>query len=356
MEGQAPDEYCEIKQQQQFAFTVFINNAFPISHAYNRFRETDYPNFAEYIASMFDGSVCLDTAAYSVCLVFQDRTTIPVSLLNKGRNAYIHALQAIQQALNSDQISNKPEMIGTSILLSLYEMRIPSWPHDEWSNHCHGVAALMKELGAHSFTQGFARSCYIFFRGFLIAHAFHTEQPCFLEDDQWQQLAERFRVEDSQKVGISRMFVDITERILMELVKCPRYVSEAQLHQRTRSYHPALQLYSRVVAAQNNLRSLVIQLKDLISIHQPGASSSVLFPADIPSAPKFLLEGTENAIRLLDALAQRLIMAPIPPFGVRSGLAQLIENGFIAQDALWLDQLGCSMGLLGTTLIDLIET
>ncbi|OGM50388.1 hypothetical protein ABOM_000879 [Aspergillus bombycis] len=335
------DEPCEIKQQQRLAFTVFMDNAFLISHAYNQFRETNYPNFADYITSKFDQSVCLDTSAYSVCLVFRNRTDVEVSLLNKGRIAYIHALGALQQALNREQTSNKSDMIGAIILLSIYEMRVPSEPDDKWPTHCHGVTELMKELGAESFTHGFARSCYIFFRGFLIAYAFHQEQPCFLEGDQWQQLAERLRVEDSQKLGIRRMFVDVTERIFMELVKCPRYVSEARLYQSNQNYEQVQVLCSEVVGAQIRLGLLATQLGDLISIYQPE---------DIPSAPKLLLDGVENAVHLLDALAQRLIKVPIPPVRVYSGLAQLINRNYIVQDARWLDHLGCSMGLLGTTL------
>ncbi|KAE8357382.1 hypothetical protein BDV27DRAFT_151367 [Aspergillus caelatus] len=337
------NEHCEIKQQQPLAFTVFMNNAFPISQAYNKFRETNYPNFAHYITSKFDQSVCLDTSAYSVCLVFQSRADVEASQLNKGRHAYVHALRALQHALNSDQISNKPEMIGTSILLSIYEMRVPSEPHNEWSNHCLGVAALMKEMGAQSFAHGFARSCYIFFRGFLIAVAFHQQQPCFLEEDQWQQLAERIRVEDSQKLGISSIFVDVTERIFMELVKCPRYVYEAQVHQCIQNYQRALVLSSQILGAQNNLRSLVTQLKDLISTYQPGV---------IPSAPGYLLKGAEDAVHFLGTLARRLIMNPIPPLHVYSGLTWLIDNVYIAYDARWLDEFACSMGFLGTTLVD----
>ena len=337
------NEHCEIKQQQPLAFTVFMNNAFPISQAYNKFRETNYPNFACYVTSKFDQSVCLDSSAYSVCLVFQKRADVEASLLNKSRHAYIHALRALQHALDSEQISNKPDMIGTSILLSIYEMRVPSEPHNEWSNHCLGAAALMKELGAESFAHGFARSCYIFFRGFLIAAAFHQQQPCFLEEDQWQQLAERIKVEDSQKLGISRIFVDVTECIFTELVKCPRYVYEAQIHQCTQNHQRALVLSSQILGAQNSLRSLVTQLKDLISTYQPGV---------IPSAPGSLLKGAEDAVRLLGSLARRLMMNPIPTFHVYSGLAWLIDNVYIAHDARWLDEFSCSMGFLGTTLVD----
>ncbi|KJK64592.1 hypothetical protein P875_00011105 [Aspergillus parasiticus SU-1] len=336
------DEHCEIKQQQRLAFTVFINNAFPISHAYNNFRETNYPNFADYITSMFDQSVCLDISAYSVCLVFRNRTGVEASLLNKGRNAYIHALQALQQALRTEHISNKADIIGASILLFIYEMRVPSEHHGGWASHCDGVAALMKEMGAQNFTHGFARSCYIFFRGFLIAYAFHKEQPCFLEEDQWQQLAERFRVEDSQKPGISRMFVDVTERIFMELVKCPRYVYEAQSHRSTQNSQQALVLYSRILCTKNNLGILVAQLKDLISIYQP---------ANTASAPEFLLNGAVDALHLLNTLVQKLIMTPIPPIRVYSGLARLLDNKYIVQDARCLDRLGCSMGMLGTRLL-----
>ncbi|KAE8409650.1 hypothetical protein BDV37DRAFT_292755 [Aspergillus pseudonomiae] len=337
------DEHCEIKQQQQLAFRVFMENAFPISHAYNQFRETNYPNFTDHITSKFDQSVCLDTSAYSVCLVFQNRTDMEVSLLNKSRIAYIHALGALQQALNLEQISNKSDIIGAIILLSIYEMRVPSEPHDKWPTHCHGVMELMKELGAESFTHGFARSCYIFFRGFLIAYAFHQHQPCFLEGKQWQQLAERLRAEDSQKLGIGRVFVDVTERIFMELVKCPRYVSEARFYQSTHNYEQALVLCSEVVRAQINLGLLATQLGDLIKIYQQEG---------ILNAPKLLLDGVDNALRLLDALSKRLVKVPIPPLRVYSGLAQLINNNYIAQDALWLDHLGCSMGLFWTTLAD----
>lgn len=337
------DEPCEIRQQQRLAFTVFINNAFPISHVFNNFRETNYPSFADYITSMFEQSVCLDISAYCVCLVFRNRIGVEASLLNKGRNAYIYALQALQQALRTEHTSNKADMIGASILLFIYEMRVPSEDHGGWASHCDGVAALMKEMGAQSFTRGFARSCYIFFRGFLIAYAFHKEQPCFLEEDQWQQLAEKVRAEDSQKPGLSRMFADVTERIVMELVKCPRYVHDAQLHQSTQNSQQALVLYSRILCTKNNLGFLVTQLKDLISIYQPENTAS---------APEFLLNGAVDAINFLNTLVQKLIMDPIPPIRLYSSLARLLDNKYIVQDARCLDRLGCSMGISGTRLVD----
>lgn len=73
---------------------------------------------------------------------------------------------------------------------------------------------------------GFARGCYIAFRGFLVATALYEGRACFLDEEDWLRFAGRIRAEDVRKAGRDARVVDVCERIWMEVVRCPRYFAE----------------------------------------------------------------------------------------------------------------------------------
>jgi hypothetical protein len=324
-------------QQPEF-FLRFIYTAFQTTQDYNRFRATDHPDFTTHIISNFGRNACLDAAVCAASAVFQAQTVdASENLPYKGREAYNYALNAVSQALgDATHGSDKADMIGAIILLSIFEMRVQTLP-DAWLKHVRGVQSLMEELGAEAHRFGFARACYVFFRGFLLATAFHQEQPCFLEKEEWQRLAEMIRVEDSQKPGEGAAFVDVTERIFMELVRFPRYVQEAkcepEAQQRQQTY--ALSLRCRILESQRKLVALVYELKDLMRERTPNQRG-----------PTYLLYGAENAIDLSGSIVKRLSSSV--PIRISSGLHVYIEEDFIGRDASLLDCVACSMGMLGT--------
>ncbi|KAE8392844.1 hypothetical protein BDV23DRAFT_181260 [Aspergillus alliaceus] len=344
------DEQHQPAQHQPVSFMRFITNAFPIFHEINSFRATDYPNLSAHINFSADRSFYLAAAAHCVSLVFQEISGMEDSLLNNGRHTYNHAIHAVRQASSLEQSSNKAEVLGAIILLSIYEMRVQTIP-DGWLNHAQGVEAIMEELGAQAHTYGFARACYIFFRGFLIAYALQRGQPCFLEKEEWQQLAERIRSEDSQKLGNDAAFVDVTERIFTEFVKFPRYTYEAQLQSRVPNDREAFHLLSRILDSRKELQLLLSELKDLITADL-ARENSTASQEDTLNAPTLLLHGVESALVLSHDLEDRVAMTPVPLFRVSPGLTRIIETGAIVRDASWLDQMACSMGLLGARVVD----
>ncbi|KAF7591799.1 hypothetical protein BBP40_001070 [Aspergillus hancockii] len=330
-----------VATDQQF-FIRFIYNAFQTTQDYNRFRGVDYPDFTAHIISNFGRNACLDAAACAVSSIFQAQAIdASENLPNKGREAYNYALNSVSQALgDATQSSDKADIIGAIILLAIFEMRVRTLP-DAWLKHVGGVQSLMEELGAEAHESGFARACYIFFRGFLLATAIHQGQPCFLEKEDWQRLAERIRVEDSRKPGENAVFVNVTDRIFMELVKFPRYAYEAkyecETQQRQQAFCEAIELRYRILESQSKLMALVHELKDLIRKHIPNQRG-----------PAYALYGAENAIDLSDSIVKRLTANPVP-IRVSSGLHLYIEQDFIARDATLLDNVACSMGMLAIT-------
>ncbi|KAE8354494.1 hypothetical protein BDV28DRAFT_164154 [Aspergillus coremiiformis] len=333
-------------------FMKFITNTFPTFHAYNNFRETDYPSFAAgIISSLSENFLSLDDAAYCVSLVFQDQWGVEASSLLESREAYDNAIQGVALACDPAQNMSKPGFIGAIILLSIYEMRARTIP-DGWLNHARGVEAHMEQLGAPAFRHGLARSCFILFRGFLIASAFRHGQPCFLEERQWLELSEWIRIEDSQKTGNDTELVDIIESVFMELVKFPRYVYEARLLQRAPHNDQMIDLCTRVLDSRKNLMSQVGWLEYLFNINLLRANHNLRFSAAALTVQMALLHGAECAVRLSEDLAIRVTMKPIPPFHVSSGLAQYIDAGHVMHDAAWLDYVACSMGWVGTRVID----
>ena len=235
---------------------------------------------------------------------------------------YAKALREVVRAMRAPHSADavNESMMSTIMMLSVYEMYART-TRDAWVVHANGVKRLMLTQGVKAYESGFGRSCYIAFRGFLIATAIYEGQPCFLEREEWQKFASLIRVEDAQKPGEWSAFVDISELAFMEIAKCPRYLSEARSLTSSSSSHApgaataADDLVLRMRETCRRLVGITTELRGCISAHsqrqqgiayRPGSFVGPVPRVFPETSPSLLLRGAEATVAALEQLMTRL--------------------------------------------------
>jgi hypothetical protein len=195
---------------------------------------------------------------------------------------------------------------------------------------------------------GFARGCYIAFRGFLIASAIYERRACFLDEEEWLRFAGRIRAEDVCKAGREARVVDVCERIWMEVVRCPRYFAEALPEDLPEGESPVEGegvdegLVARVRGTKSRLVRLVQELRGVIGPSGRG-----------DTGPGLLLQGAEDMVGALQSL---LVWFRV---GQRRGGFRVVSDfqrgvSSASSEALpvtWLDRVASSMGVIGLRII-----
>jgi hypothetical protein len=195
---------------------------------------------------------------------------------------------------------------------------------------------------------GFARGCYIAFRGFLIASAIYEGRACFLDEEEWLRFAGRIRAEDVRKAGREARVVDVCERIWMEVVRCPRYFAEALPEDLPEGESPVEGegvdegLVARVRGTKSRLVRLVQELRGVIGPSGRG-----------DTGPGLLLQGAEDMVGALQSL---LVWFRV---GQRRGGFRVVSDfqrgvSSASSEALpvtWLDRVASSMGVIGLRII-----
>ncbi|PKX98378.1 Zn(II)2Cys6 transcription factor domain-containing protein [Aspergillus novofumigatus IBT 16806] len=225
----------QMQLQQPHLFASFLHSAFPTLYTSNLFRAHNRPDFLAHVASSYASGAAPTSPPPS-----------PVSHPSTPRSS-----PPIQRSTPGAAASS------TIMMLAVYEMYARTSP-DAFVVHVDGVRRIMlargpglhftddnddqqqqhtptsatseqppATAGASAEGPGFARGCYIAFRGFLVATAIYEGRACFLDEDEWLRFAGRIRAEDVRKAGRDARVVDVCERIWMEVVRCPRYFAEA---------------------------------------------------------------------------------------------------------------------------------
>lgn len=398
--------------QQPQLFGDFVRAAFPTLYFHNRFRADDHPDFVTHIIENFGSHAYHDVSIGCLSTVYLAHLTQDAALLKASRQMYGIALREVIRALNTPEATSQ-NMMSTMMMLSVYEMYART-TKDAWVKHADGVKRIMQIRGVKAYESGFGRSCYIAFRGFLIATALYDGKPCFLENEEWQKFASLVRSEDSKKPGEWSAFVDISELAFMEMAKCPRYISEAQ-HITESTPHPIIEdLITRMRDASRSLTSLAAELRSCIAAHsqreqgityRPGSFVGPVPKVFPETSPSLLLRGAECTIDMLSKLDDRLkdlmdeqkrveeltmepfdpltpesvasgfasgsVSGPSPgsstgaecgyegktfslPFRVVSELGRGPSNTSDKNDpraVIWLDRVASSMGMLGTEIV-----
>lgn len=380
-------------------FLDFISASFPTLYFHNRFRAGSDPGFAEYIIMNFGKDPYLDSAICCLSSVYLAYLTQDPVLLQTSRRMYGLSLGAVIRALPKDEHALSDNMVCTAMMLSVFEMYAQTSP-DAWVVHSDAVKRLMMSRGTAAHESGFGRSCWIAFRGFLIATAIYQGKPCFLDQEEWQQYALKTMAQDAHKPGEWAAYAVISDRVFMEIAKCPRYISEARsllAGPAASDHHNIDALVRKLRTTSGQLHQLGAELRSSISAHSQRQQGIVrrpgTFVGPVPeifpeTGPSLLLRGAENIQatlhqlrdRLEDSLRCREIQEPSPesmvetssdssidppspparpntfslPFRIYSELGRGPSRTSDRNDpraVIWLDRVASSMGVLGTKII-----
>ncbi|KUM62201.1 hypothetical protein ACN42_g4921 [Penicillium freii] len=365
-----------ISQQPQL-FKEFIYAAFPTMFFHNEFRFCNGFNFADCVVKYFGSKQYYDASVSCISAEYLGHLTGDPRLHHFSRQEYSKALGATRRALSSDEAMSDDLLIAV-ILLSLYEMNTRT-TRDAWVYHSRAVKQLMLRRGMKFYLSGVGRVCHFAYRPFLIAAALYEGEPCFLADDNWQNLAALLRLEDSKKQSEWASYINVYETIFMELVKCPGYINEAR--EIASVVSPKARLIARrIYMAADRLRTLSDHLRSLLASHNQR-KEGIIFrrfigpePNSFPdTSPSLLLCAAVTATRILEELFTRLTtpacvngVSPSASRGTPSSLSNpqsvsvtggggpLLDfhftfelGGATGKDYTWLDRVAGSMGLLG---------
>ncbi|KAF7137138.1 hypothetical protein CNMCM5793_007254 [Aspergillus hiratsukae] len=373
--------------QQPHLFASFLHSAFPTLYTSNLFRAHNRPDFLAHITSSYASGSAPYLAATLACL-----TSIYTAQFSpdkaqhtrRSRQLYAHALTHVVAALHSPAALSAP-LLATIMMLAVYEMYARTSP-DAFIVHVDGVRRIMLARGpglhfafddgggvADEHLQpcptgqgrnegaGFARGCYIAFRGFLVASAIYERRACFLDEDGWLRLAGRIRAEDVQKAGSGRhahaAVVDVCERVWMEVVRCPRYFAEA-LPEGTpegEAEDTSLEVDDGLVARVRGTRARLVQLVgELKSALGVGVGAG----QETDTGPGLLLQGAEDMAAALQSLLVWLRVGRARGRGRGRGFRVVsdFQRGVssASSEALpvtWLDRVASSMGVIGLKVI-----
>ncbi|OQE26432.1 hypothetical protein PENSTE_c005G05436 [Penicillium steckii] len=388
------------KAAQPQLFLDFISASFPTLYFHNHFRAGSEPGFAEFIVLNFGQDAFMDSAICCLSSVYLAHLTQDQALLRTSRRMYGLSLQEVIRALNKPDRAMSDNMVCTAMMLSVFEMYAQTSP-GAWVIHSDAVKQLMMRRGPALHESGFGRSCWIAFRGFHIATAVYQGKPCFLDQEDWQNYATKIMAEDARKPGEWSAYAVISDKVFMEIAKCPRYISESQevLSGRTEADEDAVEwLLQRIQTSSRKLRALNIELRASISAHGQRQQGIIrrpeAFVGPVPeifpeTGPSLLLRGSESILDTLDQLVNRIedqrrcrliedlspestmntpsdgsIDTPSPPstrpktfnlpFRIHSELGRGPSQTSDRNDpraVIWLDRVASSMGMLGTKLL-----
>lgn len=354
-----------LERQHIQCFADFIRTAFPTMYYHNRFRATDRLDFPSYVIQDVGSYAFQDAAVACLSSVYLAYISQDSALLKTSRQMYAQSLQEVAYAVQTgDAMSDA--MLGTMMMLSVYEMYAQT-SSDAWVVHADGVRRLMASRGAQAHTQGMARSCYIAYRGFLVATAIYKGKPCFLDGEEWQRLSYQVGIEDSQKPSEWSSSIHPAELVFMEIVKCPRHLSEA-LELAYLFPSPSVtgaipDLMQRVQMTRTNLREATANLRACMDsdrrTHLAPAQSDIVAGENGPS---LLFQGAEHALAVLRDLLDRLGRAAARPESSRALSFRVVSEldrcpPMASHDQIdllavtWLDRVASSMGMIGTAIV-----
>ncbi|KAJ5610666.1 hypothetical protein N7510_007385 [Penicillium lagena] len=365
--------------QQPWILKEFICAAFPTMFFHNEFRFGNGFTFPDWVAKHFGSKHYYDATVSCLSTEYLAHLTKDPGLHQSGRQKYSQALGAVRHALSSDDTLSDALLIAV-ILLSFYEMNTRTM-QDGWVYHSRAVKQLMLNRGMSFHLFGAGRVCHFAYRPFLIAAALYEGEPCFLGEDSWQNLAAILRVEDSQKQSEWSFYIDVYEKIFMELVKCPGYIKEAREIVSVPS-NKATTLAQSIHMTCDRLRKLSDELRSLLaSNNQRKEGIFGIFVGPEPNAfpetsPSLLLGAAVNTLSILEQLHNRLTTpvyvrvdicgAPLSLSNPRSesttnGSRPFLDFCFTCELGggtkeddprafTWLDRIAGSIGLLGAEL------
>lgn len=302
--------------QQPLVFKDFVWSCFPRFFGLNRNRLK--VTWAAYVQEQLGRNKALDAAIYCVTCAFMGQYHDDLRLRQSSHEMYAKAMGLLMGSVKDVTTLKSRENVSTSILLSLFEV-FAATKEDSWAHHAGGTALMMSLRGANAHRSGFDRCLYMSFRSFIVAQALVEGKSCIFEKPEWQSFIDRIRREDVNDTKLDEpvsVFIDISDRLFMEIAKFPGIVREAQETLSSSSCHPskAKLLAAGIWNCREATRGLATEMRIALSVHgylsrlDEDKSSFVgpiasTFPEGFANC---LLRGTDTTISILDLLLAEL--------------------------------------------------
>lgn len=349
-----------VSNQQPVVFRDFVLTAFPRFFGLNRYRV--HVPWASYVAEQLGKNPALDAAVYCITCAFMGQWNDDMKLKESSWEMYSKALNLLKDSLKDEVAMRSRESVSTSILLSLFEAYSRT-NQDSWVRHAGGAALMMSLRGAGSHVHGFDRCLYLSFRSFIVAQAFVEGKPCIFEQPEWQALIDRIRKEDMVDPRADEpisVFIDISDRLFMEIAKFPGLVSETRALLASPLTHPSKKklLSARIFNAREVTLALAAEMRTALAAHG-YISRKAPFIGPIPSSfpesfANCILRGTDTAVKVLDLLLVELANsnlvsadaagAPVSMSSIAGGIEDVTEPTAGRKTFHIVSGLGCDRG------------
>lgn len=321
-------------KQQPVIFGSFVLTAFTRWFGLNRYRV--HVPWTAYIAQHVGQSQAFDAAIYCVNSIFMGHSHLDSKLQRSSREVYSKALRLFGSGIQDVDAMRSTESVSITIALSLFEAYSRTDP-DSWARHAAGTSLLMAHRGPKAHLSGFDRCLYLSFRSFLVAESFVNGTPCIFERPEWQAHIEQVKAEDmaSPRVdGPIALFIDLQDRIFMEVVKVPGMLSQArQLQFAADPQDSKGQLAANALRCKRTLHTLTAHLRLAAAVQnyrlESEAGDKVPFIGPIPSTfpqefANSVLRGSDNCLYLLRLLLEFLDSDDVYQKG---GSSDAVESG-----------------------------
>ena len=366
------------KKQQPVIFGNFVLSAFTRWFGLNKFRV--HVPWTAYIAQNIGQSPAFDAAIYCVNSIFMGHTHEDQKLQSASRQVYSKALRLFGERIRSADAMGSRESVSITIALSLFEAYSRT-SSDSWARHAAGTALLMAHRGPAAHQTGFDRCLYLSFRSFLVAEAFINGKRCIFERPEWQAHIDQVRAEDmaSPRVdGPIALFIDLQDRIFMEVVKIPGFLFRARrlrVSDKPESHTSIQALADEVGNSNHTLHTRTAQLRLAATVQSYDVcAEKTPFIGPIPSTfpqefANSVLRGSDHCLFILGLLGGYLdgltgremslqnqdddaVVDPLP-FRIVSKLgrkekevrASSVDAENMPSADKWLDMVAASMGL-----------
>ncbi|KAL1857220.1 hypothetical protein Plec18167_004695 [Paecilomyces lecythidis] len=360
-----------MSKQQPNVFRDFVLTAFPRWFGLNKYRV--HVTWVSYVSEQLGKNPALDASIYCITCAFMGHSRSDNRLKESSFEMYSKALSILKDSVKDGTVLCSRENISASMLLTMFEAYTAT-SNDSWARHASGASMMMSIRGAENHHYGFDRCLYLSFRSFLVAQSFVEGKPCIFEKPEWQTLIDQIRKEDMADPRVDEpisVFIDISDRLFMQIVKFPGLLSEARalISSRERGTYKKKDLMARMLNAREVTNILAADMRNALAAHgylsRGGSRAPFIGPVPSTFPQEFansLLRGTDMALNVLDLQLADLATEGLPdlpvhrPFQIISNLASG-ESSTSPETAgpqrvnEWLDKVASSMGMEGMRII-----
>ncbi|EAW19936.1 Zn(II)2Cys6 transcription factor [Aspergillus fischeri NRRL 181] len=295
--------------QMKEVFQYFVMVSFP--GLFSAWRNRVQLNWLDFVRHHLDtSSQALIWSLRSLSVWHLGRAHKDQEKMLASRHLYGRGLQHLIYSLRNPHTATSNLTLMAAIHLSIYEM-LDGLGEKSWLTHSRGIGKLFQLRGPQAHRDGFGRTLLVAYRPFLVADAFVSEQPCFLEEPGWRAIVHdtiAFERSDGKSCPLS----EIVELAFNEIVLCPgllvrtrAFVSQTGVKseiQRESLVARITRCRDRLVEFHGEMQPLIVKYnKDNVIKCEEDAKSPI--PTEFgKKVAKFAARGTRSAIAVLNQL------------------------------------------------------